>query len=608
MGTKRIEIHNTDEEKLDLADSKFTIFAKKFYRKHIKGVSPVRQILLWYFLITLLGTAFLCTPWVLKAHPLIDNFDLDVFKLEHTEILGLPIWSFLVSHNIINKGDQVFPVLGNYLERPGFLDSLFVASSAFSDTGLTTVGISFTYNWFGQLVLLLLLEVGGIGWFSIKIFVLLFFVHKLKYSSISQSSYEKGMRNNQLAIGVIKTAVIVTIGSTIVFGLIFGVMFATIEPINLLPTDQNGLINTDNPEAISIFYLIPDTNLAITHLGPSYLDNWFFVPAADGVGLQGNWLDSFRAGFFHAGASINNSGLDIFRSSYSLAGYYGNYGIQIITMMLFILGGIGFSVIYDIEQYFQFKATGQKFRFSVITKISVVTYALVAFSGLFFVFLIESISIAKEGSTAFLENPLYGATFQRVFALVFNTFSTRNAGFSTINISFFSSATQITYMLMMFIGSGPGSTAGGLRTTTFFVIIVSTISQLKGKKNTNAFKKTISEKQCSQARSTFIFSLMLILAGTMFVFIAEDVAGAIITEGPARNDYEGVLSSFFVVTSAFGTTGLSPVSLSDITVVSKLVLIVIMFLGKMGMATTVEQFEPKKPIDRRYIEEYINLG
>ncbi len=595
METKKKELHNsTDEEKLDLQDSKFTIFAKKFYRKHIKGVSPVRQILFWYFLITLLGTLFLCTPWVLKDHDLVKTFNDSLS-------------STTLDPRIISFFGNNFPIFSSYLEDPGFLDSLFMASSAFSDTGLTTVGISYTYNWFGQLVLLLLLEVGGIGWFSIKIFVLMFFVHKLKYSSISQSSYEKGLKNNKLAVGVIKTAVIITIGSTILFGIIFGVMFATIEPINLIPTET--IIKNDNGEYVGqIYFQIPklELDLYLTHLGPLYLDNWYFVPG-DGAGLQGNWFDSFRVGFFHAGASINNSGLDMFRSSYSLAGYYGNYGIQFLTIMLFILGGIGFSVIYDLFQYVHYKASGQKFRFSIITKISVVTYILVALAGLTFVFSIEAISMINERD-AFLNNSLYGSTFQRIFALVFNTFSTRNAGFSTINISFFSSATQIAYMIMMFIGSGPGSTAGGIRTTTFFVVVVSTWTQLQGKRNTNAFKRTISNKQCLQARNTLIFSLILILLGTMIIFAAEDASGAINTSGVARNDFKGILSSFFVITSAFGTTGLSPVPLANITVVSKLVIILIMFLGKVGMSTTIEQFEPKKPIDRRYLEEYVNLG
>ncbi|NOQ50138.1 MAG: hypothetical protein GQ557_00535 [Mycoplasmataceae bacterium] len=548
-----------NHNKLVISESKFATFSKNFYRRHFKGISPMRQILLWYFFITIVGTAFLMTPWVLKEG----------------------------------------------IENPGFIDSLFMSSSAFSDTGLTTLNIYDTYNWFGEFVLLVLIEIGGIGWFAIKIFALLFFVKKIKFSESSQAGYEKGSGDFNITMGVIKIAVIVTIGVTIIFGFIFGIIFATIEPVNL----ASNYIVLDLGDGNSLYYFGPEDLLLTTD--PSELQEYFAVLPTDMVGLQGNWWGSFKTGIFHAGASINNSGLDVFAGNYSLAGYYSNYGIETITVSLFILGGIGFGVIYDCVVYVKHRATGQTFKFSLVTKVSVVSYALVAISGLGLVFLFEGLStISNETNSAFLINDENGTMFARIYAIGFNTFSTRNAGFSTTDISAFSTSSQFIFILMMFIGSGPGSTAGGIRTTTFFVLILSTWTQMRGKENINIYKRTIPKKESKSARNTFFFSLIIILFTALIILSAEEISlkTSSIGDSVYSGEINGLLDVLFVTTSAFGTTGLSPVSLDDATVVSKMMLILMMFLGKMGMGATISQFASKNPKDPSYMEETLNIG
>jgi Trk-type K+ transport system membrane component len=152
---------------------------------------------------------------------------------------------------------------------------------------------------------------------------------------------------------------------------------------------------------------------------------------------------------------------------------------------------MGFGIIYDIQLYLKNKFTGRKFRFSLLTKVSVISYVAVAAIGLSFAFLGEGLSYMNNGTDSFygmeagfykmgsnanysdlhtgLEYVNYGSTSDKTMAIFFTTMSTRNAGFSTIDITFLSSGTLATYDAMMFIGSGPGSTAGGIRTTTFLV-------------------------------------------------------------------------------------------------------------------------------------------
>ncbi len=490
---------------------------KNLYEKLFSRNKIVKQVLLWYLFISLFGGILLWFP---------------IFKIDGSKNVG-------------------------------FIDSLFISSSAFSDTGLSTVSISDTYNFFGQLIIMILIIIGGIGFFSMKVFLInIIFLKKIDNEEKQQVSNEMSIdKNFNESISIIKISIIAMISSIFVFGIVFGFLFATVEPVHLSETiDSN---------------------------------------------LKGNWLDSFWTGFFHANSSINNAGFDIFNGDVSLASYYGNYFIQFLTIILFIFGGIGFLVIYDVYLYFKNLYRGKKFKFSLFTKISSLSYLLVAFFGLFFSFSFEILNFLIEGENSFLGANDLGSPMQKTMAITFNTFSTRNAGFSTIDIKNFSPLTKINFSLLMFIGSGPGSTAGGIRTTTFFVLILYLYSKIKKRQTTDVFNRTIEKKTIIKATKILLFSLLL-------VFLSSSIVS--ITELAILKKEQSYLDIIFLLSSSFGTVGLSTFPLSELSQFSKVVIILVMFIGQFGAANAISllnlgEIENKeKSLETSiYIKESINL-
>lgn len=493
------------EQTLDSSTAKSKI--RSFFYNFSSNISSIRYILIWYVLISLFGTILLYLP---------------------------------ISHRS-GKWDV------------SFIDALFMSSSSFSDTGLSTLSVYDTFNYFGKLVTLILLNIGGVGLFTIKIFILKYiFRKKITLSEISDGSAEVGANNKTETLGLIFSSIIISLFSTIFFGLIFGILFATVKENSIL---SDGLIESN---------------------------------------LYGNWLDSMMTGFYHASASVNNSGLDVFKGNTSMSAYSGNIVIQLMTMSLFIIGGIGFGVFYDVYKYIVSKKTGQAFSFSLITKISVSAYAVIALSGLLLVYLSEGLSTINNPD-AFLNGDHQG---YRAWALAFNTFSTRNAGFSTIDLSDLNHSTTMIQGLMMFIGSGPGSTAGGLRTTTTAVIAFGAWSYIRGNKKSHMFNRAIPESTIKAAFIILISSLVLIFTGVLIISMAETLS----------SNNVSILDITFLMLSSYGTTGLSTMDLAHVTFATKFVIIVTMFIGQLGMSTSLLQLRKKKLNEKIFVEEKVSLG
>jgi Trk-type K+ transport system membrane component len=163
-------------------------------------------------------------------------------------------------------------------------------------------------------------------------------------------------------------------------------------------------------------------------------------------------------------------------------------------------------------------------------------------------------------------------------AIFFNTFSTRNAGFATINLKQLSEPTIIIYSIMMFIGSAPSSTAGGIRTTTIALVILSIVSKVRGTPNVRAFNRKIPQKTTSAAQIVFAISVVIVLVVSM------------ITMSSIHNETLqnfGFIDAFFEVSSAFGTTGLSTGLTSSLNEISKIAIILTMFIGQLGISSTI---------------------
>ncbi len=484
-------------------------FFIKVYKKVFEKNKQIKLILLWYLIIWLAGSILLILP-------------------------------FSLNQNI------------------NFIDSLFISASAFSDTGLNTVVVSESFTFFGQFVILILIILGGIGFFTTKVFFINFlFKNKISNEQREQASQEIFSKNINHSLEVIKTAIYSMLIAIILFGIIFGISF----------------------------FLLGDEE----------------------------WWKSIWTGLFHATSSINNAGIDIFKNDVSMQEYYYNIFIQFLTMFLFIFGGIGFPIIHDLKMYLKNKKNGTSFKFSLFTKISALTYFIVAFGGLSITFFSEMIYYFINPETSFYgiqdTSMNLGNAGWRTWALTFNTFSSRNAGFSTIDMSLLGTFTKVNLIGMMFIGSGPGSTAGGIRTTTLAVLVIGLYSKIFKTRQIGIFNKAIREEVFDLSLKITYISLILVFLCSGSVFLSEYFN--------SNNSNNSFVDYLFLSASSFGTTGLSTMPLSEFNPWSKLMIIIVMFIGQYGVANIIQLFKKEddsktkvvaSPKRRILIYETINLS
>jgi len=440
-----------------------------------------------------------------------------------------------------------------------FIQALFTAGSAFSDTGLTVKSTANDFTFFGQLVILILIKFGGIGLIAVKlaIFSLFQFHRKTSLKERLLMQGERGSNKLGTTLGVLKVGIIV-MSITEFLGAILLFLY---------------------------FYFIQNPNVAYgTNQTQFYYHNI--------------WL-SIWAGIFHSISAVNNAGFDIVGKN-SLIPFQSHYFIQWIFVIEFVIGGIGFPVFYDLYYWFKNKRLGKKFRFSLFTKITTLTYLLVAVLGVSSVMLIEVLS--QNVKTGTNNDSLFKnmSTGQAIMAVFFNTMSTRNAGFYTVNLNQFHISSQIIQSLMMWIGSSPASTAGGIRTTTLAIIFLTIVSIARGKTDVTGFKRKIPDRN---VRMAFVVAFL----GATVIFLAVML---IMVENILRqsNNCTGI-EILYDVASAFGTTGLSLFDNAILGPFSQFTLIIVMFIGQLGVSTTILAWSDRKgkPTITR-VEERVVIG
>ena len=313
-----------------------------------------------------------------------------------------------------------------------------------------------------------------------------------------------------------------------------------------------------------------------------------------------NWLTSFKYGVFHSISAINNAGFDIF-SNNSLVPYYSVYSIQIIFIILLVIGGIGYPVIYDIQQYIKHKIRRRTdFRFSLFTKISCISYLCIFVVGLTLTFIFETTS-----DKGIWKNPNLGSDGDKIMALIFQTFSTRNAGFGTTNLQNFTPQTITLFSIMMFIGSAPSSTAGGIRTTTFLIILLAIWNKIRGVNGVRIFKKRIDQDVVYSSFLVLGVAIFLVIFNIFICYTSLDTMW-----GSAPSGTFGIEDIIFEVSSAFGTTGLSTGLTPYLNVGSKIFLIILMFIGQLGTSSTILIWKTKNnnKQDYDFPEESLMIG
>ena len=270
---------------------------------------------------------------------------------------------------------------------------------------------------------------------------------------------------------------------------------------------------------------------------------------------------------FHSIAAFNNSGFDILGGLRNLIPYQSDVLLNLTTCGLIIFGGIGFLVILDVwSKKFRFK------KFTFHTKVVVTTTGVLLLLGTLLLKATEDIT-------------WLGAFFHSV--------SARTAGFSTYAIGDFTDAGLFVLTLLMFIGASPGSTGGGIKTTTFFVLMQE-VRSLFTKRHISAFRRSIPMEALAKAFLITMLSLLLVCACTFFLCILEP-------------EYT-FLQLLFEEVSAFGTVGLSTGITPSLGWVAKLVLIITMFAGRVGTFTLLSIWIERPAPTARYTEESLTIG
>ena len=269
---------------------------------------------------------------------------------------------------------------------------------------------------------------------------------------------------------------------------------------------------------------------------------------------------------FHSIAAFNNSGFDILGGLRNLIPYQDNVLLNLTTCFLIIFGGLGFIVILDILKHRRFK------KLSLHSKAVIVTTLILLAVGTLLLKATENIT-------------WMGAFFHSV--------SARTAGFSTYPIGSFTNAGLFVLCILMFIGASPGSTGGGIKTSTFFVLFEATKSVF-AKKPLSSFRRSIPRSVLSKASMITILSGGVVCIATFLMCILEP-------------EYD-FIQLFFEVVSAFGTVGLSTGITPELGCAGKLVIILVMFIGRLGAVTLLTMWINHPESNIRYTEESIAVG
>lgn len=422
------------------------------------------------------------------------------------------------------------------LQFTDYIDSFFIAVSATCVTGLSVYGegIVQAYSFFGQVVIALLIQIGGLGFMTIFSFIIVMFSKKLGFKDRLFISQAVGS-NSVAHVGKFVKKVILISFTCETLGFLLGLPVF----INLFP-DNIGLALWN-----SLFHSISAYNNA-------------------GFDILGNQ------------SLIVNDANTLLNSAPTWVPFY----LQILTMILVVVGGLGFIVVAEI---FSFKKKPSQY--SGLTKIVLSTTV--------FLIVIGSLLFGLFECTKTI-NPM------TPLDAIFQSITCRTAGFSTYDQSQLSVGGRVVSCFLMFIGGSPISTAGGVKTTTLFMILLAMYAYVGGKR-VSAFKRSFSSKSIIKAMSLVFISFITILVCYSVIFVIE--------ENNSTTDSQYI---FFEAFSAFGTVGLSANLTPNLHWGSKLVLCILMFLGRSGPMTMFSIFS--KNIDKednlhfKYVQEDVLIG
>lgn len=393
-----------------------------------------------------------------------------------------------------------------------FIDALFTATTSTCVTGLVVAPTFSTWSYFGQTVILFLIQIGGLGIITIMSGIMVLFHKKMGIND--RLLLQDAFNLNSLS-GLIRFIKKVIKGTFIIEG-IGALLYMTV-----------------------------------------------FVPE---FGLKGVWISVFTAI-----SAFCNAGIDVIAEN-SLCNYATNPIINIVTCLLIILGGIGFIVWWDVLRVL--KQPRQKRRFwanlTLHSKIAICATLILIFTGAAFIMLFE------------YNNPLTlkeYSFFDKLQISLFQSVTTRTAGFATIAQENLTDSSAIVCLLLMFIGGSPVGTAGGVKTVTFAVILASAIACVRNQSNTNIFNRQITKAAISKALTVVFISFSIVFISTLFLSLVCDAS---------------LLDIMYETVSATATVGLTRNLTASLNSMGKLIIIATMYLGRVGPISLAIAFNFKK--------------
>lgn len=412
----------------------------------------------------------------------------------------------------------------------GVIDALFTATSATCVTGLSTVDVPETFTIFGQITIMTLIQIGGLGIMTFSTFFMFFFVGKLSITG-KDTFIDTFSQNPIVELGrLIRTVFIFTFMVEITGGL-----------------------------------LLTERFLMEYSLG-----------------------DAFYYGLFHSISSFCNAGFSVLDNGYM--DYGTDWYFSGVNILLIICGGLGFIVIYDINVQMKHLWKGFFRRLSLHTRIVIITTLLLLFTGALFFYVLE------------FGNTLKGFSWHSQLILsVFQSATTRTAGFNTVQIDTLLPGTLYFIIILMFVGASPGSCGGGIKTTTFVIFIQSLVKQFSNNKDINICQRRIPQETLNRAASIVFFGIFTVGLFVLLLLLSE------IHFGENRDKFS-LMDILFEVVSAFGTVGLSTGVTRELSEAGKILVTILMYIGRLGPLTLVFALKSSQLSNLRYMKEDILVG
>ncbi len=408
-------------------------------------------------------------------------------------------------------------------ESTSFLGALFTTTSATCVTGLVAYDTATHWTLFGQLVIITLIQIGGLGFITFGVYGMMLFHKRI------------GLENREL-------------------------IHDSLNSLNLG-------VGLDLVKSVV-------KGTAIIELAGAALLSIRFIPEY-GV-LRGIYYS-----VFHSISAFCNAGFDLFgfkEKFTSLVPYYDDPLVMLTISALVIIGGIGFAVWGDVHKHgFKFK------KYHLHTKVVLLaTFVLLAGGTLFFLFS-EKNGVLCEMSAG-----------DKLMSAFFCAVTPRTAGFNSVDIASLSTSGKVMTVFLMFIGGSPGSTAGGVKTTSLLVILLFVLSYVRRQKECSIFKRSLSNELVKKASTVIFVNMSLIIIAMIVITLSQPLA----------------LDDVLIETvSAMSTVGMTSGITRDLTVISKIMIMILMYCGRVGSLSFALSFSEKRKISNiRYPEEDILIG